>query len=178
MDDWDENFKGPHWNLLANGEWATANFKPCISCVNKSVTVNYITFLLCSQQHFNCVIKWWMIMNSFYIVNDKSYQKQNIGFIILVSSHDHLLSNHLGKMGMFPSLRVNILVWPISRKLQWLLLAASAPIILCGVRAKTNTPIGHIMLVLQTSFQIILLPAKAKKKNMCVYGHPTYPNFC
>ena len=19
---------------------------------------------------------------------------------------------------------------------------------------------------------------KAKKKNMCVYGHPTYPNFC
>ena len=78
-------------------------------------------------------------MNSFYIVNDKSYQKQNIGFIILVSSHDHLLSNHLGKMGMFPSLRVNILVSPISRKLQWLL-AASAPIILCGVRAKTKHP--------------------------------------
>ena len=22
------------------------------------------------------------------------------------------------------------------------------------------------------------LPCKAKKKNMCVYGHPTYPNFC
>jgi hypothetical protein len=28
VDDWDEIFKGPHWNLLANGEWATANFKP------------------------------------------------------------------------------------------------------------------------------------------------------
>jgi hypothetical protein len=38
------------------------------------------------------------------------HSMQNIGFIILVSSHDHLLSNHLGKMGMFPSLRVNILV--------------------------------------------------------------------
>ena len=168
MDDYNEILKGPHWNLLANGEWATANFKPCISWVNKSVTVNYITFLLCSQQHFNCVIKWWMIVNSFYIVNDKSYQKQNIGFIIL-------LSNHLGKMGMFPSLRVNILVWPISRKLQWLLLAASAPIILCGVRAKTNTPIGHIMLVLQTSFQIILLPAKAKKKKYVCLRSPDLP---
>ena len=30
MDDWDEIFNGPHWNLLANGEWATANFKPCM----------------------------------------------------------------------------------------------------------------------------------------------------
>jgi len=75
-----------HWNFKAH-------HSTYISCVNKSVTVNYITFLLCSQQHFNCVIKWWMIMDSFYIVNDKSYQKQNIGFIILVSSHDHLLSN-------------------------------------------------------------------------------------
>jgi hypothetical protein len=33
MDDWDEIFKGPHWNLLANGEWATANFKPWNYCL-------------------------------------------------------------------------------------------------------------------------------------------------
>ena len=25
---------------------------------------------------------------------------------------------------------------------------------------------------------ICCFSAKAKKKNMCVYGHPTYPNFC
>jgi hypothetical protein len=29
VDDYNEIFKGPHWNLLANGKWATANFKPC-----------------------------------------------------------------------------------------------------------------------------------------------------
>jgi hypothetical protein len=29
----------------------------------------------------------------FLYCHDKSYQKQNIGFIILVSSRDHLLSN-------------------------------------------------------------------------------------
>jgi len=29
VNDWDEIFKGPHWNLLANGECVIANFKPC-----------------------------------------------------------------------------------------------------------------------------------------------------
>ena len=33
MDDYDEIVKGPHWNLLAIGEWATANFKPCYGVV-------------------------------------------------------------------------------------------------------------------------------------------------
>ena len=37
MDDWDEIFKGPHWNLLANGEWATANFKPWVGILATSV---------------------------------------------------------------------------------------------------------------------------------------------
>ena len=64
-----------------------------------------------------------MIMNSFYIVNDNSYQQQNIGFIILASSHDHLLSNQKS---------TTLVKW---------LFAASAPIILWGVRAKTKHPI-------------------------------------
>jgi hypothetical protein len=48
VDDWDEIFKGPHWNLLANGEWATANFKPC-----SAISPNYHDYIIpCSLREY------------------------------------------------------------------------------------------------------------------------------
>jgi hypothetical protein len=42
------NFKGPHWNLLANGEWATANFKPCTDI---TITIKYYYTKILKSRH-------------------------------------------------------------------------------------------------------------------------------
>jgi hypothetical protein len=44
VDDRDEIVKGPHWNLLANGDWATANFKPWW-CFHSFHSINRIIYI-------------------------------------------------------------------------------------------------------------------------------------
>ena len=65
MDDWDEIFKGPHWNLLANGQWATANFKPwcCIGYIAPLAGFELTTLLvICTDCTGSCKSNYHTIM--------------------------------------------------------------------------------------------------------------------